>query len=152
MGYQHGKTLQPSLPVEQARRRNAELRVELSRLTAENNALEAQVATARLRVSEARRLLTRKVRDLEAARAQVERLSAIRPASGLPEPVFGGREGLLAAAEEILAHESRGSLAPRPLRGPSHGTERVYATGCRCGKCLAWRERRTAQAKKLRAA
>lgn len=127
MGYQRGATAQaPVVSVEQARRRNAELRRELATLTAENTALEAQVATARLRVSEARRLLTRKIRDLDVARAQMERMATVQPSPPASEPVYGGREGLLAATEEILAHESPYDLAPRRRRGPRLG-KRVAA-------------------------
>lgn len=154
MGYQRGMTAQPAVTVqsvEQARRRNAELRIELASLTVENTQLEAQVATARLRVSEARRLLTRKIRDLDTIRAQVDRLPAV-PVMGLPEPTYGGREGLLAATAEILAHEARGDVSPRPAKGPSHGTGRRYESGCRCVACVAWRKRKSAQATYRRAA
>lgn len=138
MGYVRNP--QPAvLNIEQARRRNAELRRELAALTVENGQLEAQVTTMRLHVSEARRKLTLQVRELEAARAQQAQLAQVTTEpSGLPEPVHGGREGLLAAAAEIKAHESAGAL-PKRLRGPSHGTKRRYAAGCRCPKCVAWR-------------
>ena len=149
MGYQRGMTAQPMVTVqsvEQARRRNAELRIELASLTAENTQLEARVATARLRVSEARRLLTRKIRDLDTIRAQVDRLPAV-PVTGLPEPTYGGREGLLAAADEMEAHEAQGLMfyKPRVRKGPSHGTRDRYATGCKCDLCLGWRRKRTDQ-------
>ena len=152
MGYQRGATAQaPVVAVEQARRRNAELRRELAALTAENNALEAerkslddQVATARLRVSEARRLLTRKVRDLDAIRAQMARLTTAQ-VSTFPEPVYGGREGLEAATKELEAHEAKG-VPPRPDRrakGHRHGTSGRYSMGCRCDDCVAWRKRKS---------
>lgn len=142
-------TAQPMVAVqsvEQARRRNAELRIELASLTAENTRLEAQVSTARLRVSEARRLLTRKIRDLDAARAQAERIGAVT-VPALPTPKYGGREGLEAATAEMEAFESQGlKLSKRRERkGPSHGTGRRYHAGCRCGDCMGWRRRKSDQ-------
>lgn len=147
MSYQHGRTLQPApsvLSVEQARRRNAELRREIAALDKENADLEAQTATMRLKVTAARRNLNSKIRALDAARLQASRLSqmTVQP-STLPEPKYGGREGLQAAADEIEAYEAKGKLGTVPRSGPRHGTGRKYGQGCRCEECLAWRVRRT---------
>lgn len=148
MGYVRSEQKSTVLSVEQARRRNAELRRELAGLTVENTHLEAQVGTMRLRVSEARRKLTGMTRQLDVARSQAERLGkvVISPAP-LSEPLYGGREGLEAATAEMEAFESRGlklSKAREP-GGLSHGTGRRYEAGCRCEACVAWRKRKSAQ-------
>ena len=152
MGYQHGKSPQPGvmvLNVEQARRRNTELRLELARLAAENAQMEAGAVTMRLQVSAGRRKLSKQIRDLDAARVQAERIAQVAiQTSTLPEPVYGGREGLQAATDEIMAHEAKGlklAKAPRPASGLSHGTNRKYNSGCRCDECKASESRRNAR-------
>lgn len=156
MGYQHGRTAQPLaglVTVEQARRRNAELRRELAELASENAALGQHVQLLRRQVSDGRKLLTRKIRDLAAIRSQVEQLESVKARRTEPsEPVFGGPEGLQAATAEMDAHESKGLnlVTRRPSKGPSHGTRRRYDTGCRCDPCLLWRERKSEQARSAR--
>lgn len=152
MGYVRGDSPQPAstvLTVEQARRRNAALRLELVAITAENVQLETKVETMRRDVSAARRKLSRQIRDLDTVRAQADQLAAAAlHVSTSPEPVHGGREGLQAATEEMAAHEDQQlklSKAPRrrTITPPSHGTRRKYEEGCDCAKCLAWRDRKT---------
>lgn len=135
----------PLVTVERARRLNATMRVELDRLTAERNHLEPRLETVRAEVAKARKLLTRKVRELEATRIQLGRLATIEPTSD--EPIYGGREGLKAAAEEIKEHEFKLDKLGRRRRihGPSHGTRQKYDTGCRCDDCMDWRRRRSEQ-------
>jgi hypothetical protein len=148
MAYQHGQTIKaaPVASVEQARRRNAEARLELARLEAEHKHLAPRIETMRLQVTAERRKLTRQIRELDAARAQTERIAnaATTPPSTLPEPIYGGRAGLEAATAEMEAHELKGlklarKRAPRPI---SHGTRNKYLEGCRCDDCEAWNERR----------
>lgn len=143
MGYQRKEAQSgPLLTVEQARRRNAEIRLELARLAAENAKLEPQINTLRVEVSRARKLLTRKVRELEAARTQTEHLTRVQTVT-LSEPVHGGQAGLIAATEEIEAHTIKYDKLGRKRRivGPSHGTRKRYAKGCRCDDCLNWRRK-----------
>jgi len=147
MAYTRGKSAQLAatvLTVEQARRRNAELRLELGALTAENTKLQAQAVEMRKQVTTARKKLSRQIRDLEAIRLQAKNIAALAEHAGSPEPVFGGREGLQAATEEIRAHEDRGTESRR-WREPSHGTGRRYALGCRCDDCRGWRGRKSTQ-------
>jgi hypothetical protein len=144
MGYQRQEaSTGPLLTVEQARRRNAEIRLELARLAAEHQQLEPQVNNLRAEVSKARKILTRKVRDLEASRIQAEHLARVSVAHG--EPVHGGPEGLLAATAEMEAHEYKFDVLGRRRRilGPSHGTRSKYAEGCRCDDCMDWRRRKS---------
>lgn len=144
MGYQRKEaSTGPLLTVEQARRRNAEIRLELARLAAENAQLEPQVNNLRTEVSKARKLLTRKVRDLEAARIQAEHLARVGVAGS--EPVHGGPAGLLAATQELKAHEFKYDVLGRKRRilGPSHGTRNKYGEGCRCDDCIDWRRRKS---------
>jgi hypothetical protein len=144
MGYQRKEaSTGPLLTVEQARRRNAEIRLELARLAAEHQQLEPQVNNLRAEVSNARKLLTRKVRDLEASRIQAEHLARVSVAHG--EPVHGGPAGLLAATQEIGAHQFKYDVLgrKRPIVGPSHGTRNKYAEGCRCDDCMDWRRRKS---------
>jgi len=161
MSYQHGKSSPGAIiqTVEQARRRNAELRIELSTLLSESAQLENHTSTMRLQVTAARRKLTRQIRELDAARAQADQIAhATAQTSTLPEPIYGGREGLQAAADEMRDYEERGlklSKAPRPriAKGPSHGTGRKYDQGCRCGECVTWKaakDTRRQASKKLR--
>lgn len=151
MGYTYkGDQSRPIETVEQARRRNAELRRELTGLMAEQADLAPKVEAMRQEVTAARKKLSRQIRDLDAARAQSARIAglATEPATPtLSEPVYGGREGLQAAADEIEAHESKpgAKLGTVRRRGPRHGTARMYGTGCRCEACLGWRDKRTAQ-------
>lgn len=133
------------LPVEQARRRNAELRRELAVLTAEAARLQPQVEAMRAEVTAARRKLSRQIRDLEAARIQTRNIAALATEPATPtlaEPVYGGPEGLKAAADEIEAYEGA-KLGTVPRRGPRHGTGRMYSLGCRCEDCRGWRKKRS---------
>jgi hypothetical protein len=148
MGYQHGKTTATVLTVEQfedARRRNAAMKRELVFLDIENTRLQEEIEVRRAEVSQARRVLSRKVRDLAVIRTQVEQLAAVY-VSKLPEPVYGGREGLEAAAAEMAAHEAATYALGRRTRkrsGNSHGTRKKYDEGCRCVACAAWRKRKS---------
>ena len=160
MSYQHGRTANPGATmqtVEQARRRNAELRIELSALVNENAQIEVRIKTMRADLTMAYRKLARQIRDMDTVQAQAELMAASkRFASTLPPPIYGGREGLQTATEEMLAHEQRGlklAKAPRPVKGPSCGTGRKYDQGCRCGECVAWKaakDTRRQATKKLR--
>lgn len=154
MGYQRGKSTQTPagvLTVEQARRRNAELRLELGALTAENTALEARVGVMRQEVSTARRKLSRQIRDLAAIRAQVSNIAALAQHAPGEEPVFGGREGLEAATAEARAHdeETVNPSTRRRRKGPSHGTSGRYREGCRCEDCRGWRCRKSERERAL---
>jgi hypothetical protein len=143
MGYQRKEAQSgPLLTVEQARRRNTEMRLELARLAAENAKLEPQINTLRVEVSRARKLLTRKVRELEAARVQAEHLARVQVVT-LSEPVHGGQAGLIAATEEIEAYTIKLDKLGRKRRivGPSHGTRKRYGKGCRCDDCMDWRRK-----------
>jgi chromosome segregation ATPase len=143
MGYQRKEALSgPLLTVEQARRRNTELRLELARLAAENAQLEPQIDTLRTEVSRARKLLTRKVRELEAARTQAEHLARVQVVTHA-EPIHGGQAGLIAATEEIEAYAIKLDKLGRRRRivGPSHGTRKRYGKGCRCDDCMDWRRK-----------
>lgn len=159
MAYVRGASEYPSttvLTVEQARRRNAELRLELAGLMAEQADLAPKVEAMRAEVTAARKKLSRQIRDLDAVRAQTASIaSAAEQESALPTPLYGGREGLQAAADEIEAYESAPGAklsTVRRRRGPSHGTGKRYEAGCRCGDCLAWRERKSAREVELKAA
>jgi chromosome segregation ATPase len=158
MAYVRGKSEQPSttvLNVEQARRRNAELRLELAGLMAEQSDLAAKVEAMRAEVTAARKKLSRQIRDVDAVRAQAARIASIvERESTLPAPVYGGREGLQAAADEIEAYESKPGAKLGTVRrsNPRHGTGRKYGTGCRCGDCLGWRDRKSAREVVLKAA
>jgi len=153
MAYVRGKSTPTQhstgmLTIEQARRRNAELRIELQSLTAENAGLDQRVQAMRKDLEAAYIRLRRQIRDLDAVRAQQERIGQITPdVPELTPPLYGGREGLLAATEEITNHEYKEKFGkPRPAsKGPIHGTARRYDLGCRCGDCKAWRKRKTAQ-------
>jgi len=150
MGYQYkGSQDGAVLPVEQARRRNAELRHELAALTAENDQLEMKARAVREDLTAEYRKLAQKIRQLDAVRAQADLMAAAKQfKSNLPEPVYGGREGLQAAADEMKAHEDKHlklSKPPRPAKSPSHGASSGYTKGCRCAECVAWNSRRSAQ-------
>lgn len=138
---------QPSstvLTIEQARRRNAGLRIELESLMREAAELEVSTGLMREAVSAARKKLTRQIRDLDAVRAQSDRIATdTGRTTTLPASQFGGREGLQAAADEIEAYEGA-KLGTVKRNGPRHGTGRKYATGCRCEDCLGWRKKRSA--------
>lgn len=134
----------PLLTVERARRRNATMRLEMERLNAEHKFLEPRLEAVRAEVSKARKLLTRKVRELEAARIQIDQLATVKVAP-LPDPTYGGPEGLLAATEEMEAHEFKLDRLGRRRRitGPSHGTREKYYSPCRCDECINWRRRKS---------
>jgi hypothetical protein len=147
VAYTRGQSPQPSttvLTVEQARHRNAELRIELVGLTREGADLEASTGLMREAVTAARKKLTRQIRDLDAIRAQSDRIAAdTKHEPVLPAPQYGGREGLEAAAAEIEAYEGD-KLGTVRRKGPRHGTSRKYKLGCRCDYCLGWRAKRSA--------
>lgn len=139
----------PILSVEQERRRNAELHIELQALNAENAEIDKRIRLMRDELTGAYRRLRKQVRDLEAVRAQEHLIAEAKTfQSKLPPPVYGGREGLQAATEEMMAHESKdlklSKVLPAPA-GPSHGTMRRYETGCRCSDCLAAKARKKSQ-------
>jgi hypothetical protein len=148
MGYQHGRTAPTVLTAvqfEEVRRRNVAMKRELAFLTIENTRLQEEIDARRADVSQARRVLSRKVRDLAVVRTQVEQLTAVF-VSSLPEPLYGGREGLEAAAAEIAEHEERKDAMGRRTRkrsGNSHGTRKKYDEGCRCITCMGWRKRKS---------
>ena len=137
------------LTVEQERRSNAELHLELKALTDENAELDERIRTMRKDLSEAYVQLRRQIRDLDAVRAQQDLIAnAQATQSELPAPKYGGREGLIAATEEILRHEyKQARLAkPRPApKGYSHGTTKRYDAGCRCDDCRARKSRQNSQ-------
>ncbi len=140
MGYQRGMSPQPAatvLTVEQARRLNAALRLELAALTAENAVLAPKVEAMRKGVTAARKNLTRQIRDLAAVRSQAERIVAD------PEPLHGGPDGLKAAYAEARAH-GEGEIIVQPSTAKCGG-RRKYETGCRCAECQGWRDRKTAR-------
>jgi chromosome segregation ATPase len=137
----------PLVSVEQVRRRNAELRLELVAVMAERTRIEDQIREARQQVTSARRRLRRWVSDLDELLIKSAEIKSTTFRT-LPEPVHGGPEGLKAAADEMAAHEEAVViLAPRrrSLRGSSHGTRGKYEQGCECDECLAWRARKTDQ-------
>jgi hypothetical protein len=150
MGYQFkGSRDSVVVNVEQARRRNAELRIELGALLTENTQIEARIKATRADLTAAYRKLSKQIRDMDAINAQAELVAASeRFVSTLPEPKYGGREGLQAATDEMMAHEARGlklAKAPRPIKGPSHGTGRRYDLGCRCEECETWKVEKNAK-------
>lgn len=132
----------PLLSAEQVRRRNAEMRIELVALMAEQAQLDAKTRTMRESLTDGYRKLSRQIKELDAVRAQADQIAAhAQHVATLPPPKYGGREGLQAATEEMLAHESRGlklakAFTPKITRGASHGTDRKYKDGCRCGECV----------------
>jgi len=132
----------PLLSVEQERKRNAELHLELKAVTAENKEIDQRIRLMRDELATAYRKLRKQVRDLEAVRAE-ERLIAEAKTfkSKLPPPRFGGPEGLKAATEELMAHEARNLKLSKEIiaNGPIHGTWRRYEAGCRCKACRGWR-------------
>lgn len=157
MGYQRGASPQPAataLNVEQARRRNADLRLSLVAITAENVQIEAKVETMRRDVTAARKKLARQIRDLDVIRTQTANIAALAEQAASTEPKHGGPDGLQAAADEIKAHEEKHLNLAKPARrggkGPSHGTRSKYDEGCDCDACLGWRIRKTAQQRELR--
>lgn len=124
--------------VEQERRRNAELHLELRALTAENAEIVNRIRLMRDELTTAYRKLRRQVSDLEAVRAQEQLIAEAETfTSTLPEPIHGGREGLQAATEEMMLHESKDLKLSKVIQptGPSHGTRRRYQAGCRCQEC-----------------
>ena len=127
------------LTVEQERRRNAELHIELQAITAENAEIDKRIRLMRDELTGAYRKLRRQVRDLDSVRAQEQLIADAKTfKSKLPEPRYGGREGLEAATAEMMAHEAKGlklSKTLAPPKGLSHGTRRRYADGCRCTEC-----------------
>lgn len=156
MAYVRGATRQAEpeaklLTIHQVRQRNAALALELQTLTAEQAELGNRTEAMRKEVTAARNRLTRQLREIDAVRIQSDQIAAAkRYVSTLPPPVHGGREGLQAATDEMLTHESKHlnlAKAPRRPKGPSCGTQRKYEKGCRCDECKAWRKRRAAQAR-----
>lgn len=157
MAYQRGVSPQPAttvLTVEQARRRNAELRLALVAITAEKAQVEAKVEGMREELTVARRRLSRQIRDLDAIRTQTANIAALAEQAATTEPKHGGPDGLQAAADEIKAYEDKHLNLSKPTRrrgkGPSHGTRSKYDEGCDCDDCLGWRIRKTAQQREIR--
>jgi chromosome segregation ATPase len=167
--YVHGasRPLMTEADLAQARARNAELAAELRKLDAIRERLEAAVVEKRAEVEarsdEVRKELTAayrqlrgKVRQLDAVRANAAMIENTKTyVSELPPPIFGGREGLEAATEEIAEYEARkagvtriGPRGKRVGRQPKealHGTSTAYRRdGCRCGECKAWLSRTSA--------
>lgn len=154
MAYIRGASLQAEpeaklLTIDQVRQRNAALALELQTLTAEKAELDNRGDAMRKEVTAARKRLTRQLREIDAVRVHSDQIAAAkRYVSTLPPPIHGGREGLQAATDEMLTHESKHlklAKAPRPPKGPSCGTGRKYAKGCRCDDCKAWRKRKSAR-------
>ena len=147
--YKGGQQPAPVASVEQARRHNAALHAELRALAEERAGIAAHVKTMRAELTAARTKLSRQIRHIDTIRAQEAQIEAARNfVSTLPEPIHGGREGLQAAVDEMLAHESRGLKLHKdiPRKGISHGTARKYEAGCRCDECQDWRKRKAARA------
>jgi ElaB/YqjD/DUF883 family membrane-anchored ribosome-binding protein len=119
--YVHGasRPLMTEADLAQARARNAELAAELRKLDAIRERLEAAVVEKRAEVeaetervrkelTAAYRQLRGKVRQLDAVRANAAMIENTKTyVSELPPPVFGGREGLEAATEEMAEYEAR---------------------------------------------
>jgi len=167
MAYQHTPANGPLLTVEQARRRNAELMIELRSLEAQQEALTARVAAekakleqdteqARKELTQAYRRLRSKVRELDAVRASEENITKTAAyVSELPPPLYGGRDGLEAAADEMAEYEARRNGRKAPPRGKRvkaelkpalHGTSTAYRRDkCRCAECKAWLSRTSAK-------
>ena len=142
MGYQHGRTAAPTptLSVEQSRRRNAELRIELSKLAAEHAHLAPKIEAMRRDLTAARKKLTRQIRDLAVVRAQTEHFAA------------AAADKQAALDHATTAIETSRPDAPKRRPGPrlTHGKRAMYETGCNCDPCLDWRRNKTA-AEKVRA-
>ena len=121
------------LNVEQERRRNAELAMQLRRLELERQSLEREGEKV-LSTLQALRSHVDRTRD------ETRRLAAYKEAmKKLPPPVHGGREGLLAATAEMEAHRPKPKPRQKEYRGPSHGTRRrYYDWKCRCEACNEW--------------
>lgn len=164
--YVHGKSrpLMSEADLAAARQRNAELAAELRKLeaigerlqaavTEKRAEIDAQTETVRKELTQAYRALRSKVRQLDAVRAQAEQIAATKDyVSDLPAPLYGGREGLEAATEELADYEARkagvtriGPRGKRVGRKPKeavHGTSLAYRRdGCRCPECKAWLSR-----------
>lgn len=158
----------PLVNIEQARRRNAELRIELVQLNQARQDLEAKVAAelalleeesaaATRELSAAHKKLTRQIRRRDTVRTQAALMSAgCKNPSDLPEPMHGGREGLLAAADEMARYGARKRNKPTPIRSKraprttseaAHGTWTQYRKHeCRCDECKAWKAADSARA------
>jgi hypothetical protein len=168
MSYRHNPKPATALSVEQERRRLAQARIELMQLVqarkdleakveAELAALEAESAEATRKLSVAHKHLTRQVRRRDAVRVQAALIAAgCEPVADMPEPVHGGRAGLLAAADEVAAYEARTRRRPKPVSvkrvapkpvEPIHGTWTMYRKHeCRCDECRAWKTAESAKA------
>lgn len=147
--YVHGQTR--TRPITEAdlaaaRHRNSALAAELRQLDAIGEQLQAAVAETRARLEAER---DNALDELNKIRAERDALASQSRAivdyrariALLPPPVYGGRDGLLAATAEIEAHD-------HPDRnGPSHGTRKRYYDGCRCAPCQDWHEGHKARAK-----
>jgi DNA repair exonuclease SbcCD ATPase subunit len=168
--YVHGRTThRPATEADlaQARHRNSQLAAELRQLDAigerlqqaiaEKKAdLEAQTEQARKELTQGYRHLRSKIRQLDAVRANAEMIENTKAyTSDLPEPLFGGREGLEAATDEMADYEARRNGRTLPPRGKRVATERklaVHGTSlayrrdkCRCPECKAWMSRTSAK-------
>jgi len=165
--YQHRPKPAQALNVEQERRRLAQARIELmqivqarqdleAKVEAELAALEAESAEATRKLSAAHKHLTRQIRRRDAVRVQTALIAAgCEPVEGMPEPVHGGRAGLLAAAAEVAEYEARTRRRPKPAQTkrttpkpvePIHGTWTMYRKHeCRCDECRAWKTAESAK-------
>lgn len=170
--YVHGQTrpLMTEADLAQARQRNAELAAELRKLEAIKERLEAAVVEKRAeveaRADEVRKELTAayrqlrgKVRQLDAVRANAELIASTKAylaSDELPPSLYGGREGLEAATEEMADYEARkagvtrigprGKRVGRQPKDAVHGTSLAYRRdGCRCPECKAWMTKTSAK-------
>lgn len=165
--YVHGATTRrPATEADlaQARHHNSRLAAELRQLEAigerlqaainEKKAdLEAQTEAARKELTTGYRQLRSKIRQLDAVRANAAMIENTKNyVSELPPPIFGGREGLEAATDEMADYEARrngrtlvearGKRVPREKKPALHGTSTAYRRDkCRCPECKAWLSR-----------
>jgi hypothetical protein len=152
MVYIHGKTTRrPATEADlaQARHHNAQLAAELRQLEAIGERLQAAVDEKRAALEadrdDARAVLAALKAETVSLREETQQLVDYRRRMALmPPPIYGGRDGLLAATAEIEAYDN-----PAKAAGPSHGTRaRYYAPHhCRCAACNAWHEDHKARAR-----
>ncbi|QKY78998.1 hypothetical protein Jinkies_50 [Arthrobacter phage Jinkies] len=147
--YVHGATTRrPATEADlaQARHHNSRLAAELRQLEAIGERLQAAINETKTRLeaerdaalAELNALKAQKTGYIDDAQAMINYRARM---ALLPPPVFGGRQGLLAATAELEGRDARD-------HGNSHGTKkRYYDDGCRCEKCEAWHDRHKARAK-----
>jgi chromosome segregation ATPase len=164
--YVHGasRPLMTEADLAQARARNAELAAELRKLDAIGERLaaavvekraeiEAETEKARKELTTAYRQLRSKVRQLDAVRANAAMIENTKTyvSDNLPPALYGGREGLEAATDEMAEYEARrngrtiqprGKRVAREQKPALHGTSTAYRRDkCRCPECKAWLSR-----------